>query len=200
MRSRTAPDLRGRCPNCLLREACCICAEIPRIPHRTPVIILRHVGELRRTSNSARIAAMALERCRVFDIGGHSPPPPPAMLTAPGTWLLFPPDADTPAGPLPEPSAVRTLVIPDGTWGQTRRLVRRVTGLSTLPRLSLPGPRRTTDRLRTSHADWAMATLECLAGALELLEGPMLAAQIDDLFAQFTQAVRRHRGAPRQAP
>lgn len=203
MRSRTDPSLPGRCRACLLRVEWCVCPHLPRLSNRTHVVILRHFKEELKTSNSARLAKLMLERCTLVDVGGSCPPVDPALLSQERTWLLFPPSGvgeTTTIQPLPSPlPPVRTLVVPDGTWAQVRRMVRRLPGLAELPRLAMPGPQRASLRLRTPPSDWAMATIEAIAAALDVLESPALGTALDQAFGEFVRRSHRHRGFARPA-
>jgi DTW domain-containing protein YfiP len=165
-----------RCPRCALRT--CLCAQIPTVATRTEVVIVRHVLERHKHSNSARWAALALPRCRIVDHGGREAPLDPSPLLAPDAWLVYP-GATT--GPPRPPGAPRTLVFLDGSWAQTRRMLQRIPGLVRLPRLSLPpGPVRR--RLRRAPAG-GLATLEAVAAALGLVESEEAAAHLHELYA-----------------
>ena len=99
MRSRTPEDLSGRCPGCYLPTALCLCAEVPRVETRTDFLVIRHNKETHTSTNTARLAALALPRCRILTYGAPRQPPfDVSVLTAPGTWLLFP-DAQPPPAP-----------------------------------------------------------------------------------------------------
>lgn len=186
MRGYTGPDLAGRCPRCVMRDHLCLCGDLERIDARTEVVILRHVKEAFRTTNTARIAALALERCRVIEWTGREAGLPPLD----GAWLLFPADGpSTPPGPPP-----RTLVVLDGSWRQARRIFLRCPALHRLPRLSLPAPAVAAPRLRVSPAPAAMSTLEAIARALEALDGPHVGAALDRAHALVTQRVLASRG------
>src|SRR5438067_2383451 len=102
MRSRTPPDLRGRCPRCYFPEAGCLCGQVPRLTTRLEVVIVRHALERHRTSNTARWAALALPRCRILDYAlGEQPLDLSAEVA--GASLLYPADRPS-APPQPPPS------------------------------------------------------------------------------------------------
>jgi len=68
-----------RCERCRLKQPHCICSAIPRVETRTRLLIVRHVYESRRRSNTARLAGLALPACEIVDYGGvaidRTPPP-----------------------------------------------------------------------------------------------------------------------------
>jgi DTW domain-containing protein len=170
--------MTGRCHACRLRADRCLCALIPRIETRTPIVILRHRMERFKPSNTARLAALALPGCTIVDYGMGAATE--SAIAAPGTWLLWP---DGPPATAPPP--VERLLVLDGSWPQARRMVQRIPALRGLPRLSLPPPSRPPERLRRQRLAEGMATIEAIARALELLEGPAPAQALDRLYAEF---------------
>lgn len=64
-----------------------------------------------------------------------------------------------------------TLIVPDGTWRQGRRVRQRTPGLATVPCASISRSAPSTYRLRTTYDPRRLATLEAIAEALGVLEG-----------------------------
>jgi DTW domain-containing protein YfiP len=175
----------SRCPVCRLAARDCLCAEVPRVLARTRVLVLRHALERWKPSNSARLAALALPAsCEIVEHGLPGAAPSWERLEVSGTYLLYP------GGATGRPPDVRQLVVLDGSWPQTRRMAQRIPALRRLPRLSLPAPAGPVERMRRPPRAGHLATLEAIARALELLEGPEVAHPLDRLFAE---AVRRSR-------
>jgi DTW domain-containing protein YfiP len=188
MRSVTPHDLRGRCRRCLLPQALCLCGELRPVATRTEFVLLRHVRQAWKTSNTARLAPLALPRCALVDYGGAGAPFDDRVLAAPGTVLLFP-DA---AAPLAEPP--RRVVVLDGSWSQARRMSQRLPALRTMPRLSLPPPAAGTSRLRRPPHPEGMSTLEAIAHVVAVLEGDAAAAPLFWLHDEHARRVRLSRG------
>ena len=185
-----------------MRHENCICAWLPKIRTRTHVHIIRHSSEIRRPTNTGRIAHLALENSSLVDHGLPHVRYDPSAVIGPDVWLLFPPEAsaaEPPAAP-PPPSvperAPRVLVVPDGNWGQARRMTKRIPALRDLPRLTSSGPRSGASRLRKAHAPWAMSTIEAIARALSLLAEPQAAEALDAVFDEFVRRTRKQRGEP----
>ena len=190
MRSSTPPDLAGRCPRCWVQERFCFCADVPQVHTRTGFLVVRHGRETWKTSNTARIALLALPRGRLLPYSVPGVPFDAKALEAPGTWLLYP-GADAPPVGTPPP---RQVVVIDGSWSQARRMVHRLPQLRGMPRLSLPPPAPGRRRLRQPpHAD-GMSTLEAIAEAVALLEGEAVAAPLRTLHERMLQAVWEGRG------
>lgn len=193
MRGSTGPGLEGRCSRCVMRTELCLCADLPRLETRTELLVLRHVKEAFRTTNTARFAELAMPRCTVLPWAGRNEPIP----SLDGAWLLYPEEApSTPTGPPPT-----KLVVLDGSWRQARRIFLHVPALHRLPRLSLPPPAIPAPRLRESPGPQAMSTLEAIARAMELLEGPEAGAALDRVHALATERILASRGlGPGQSP
>ncbi|MCE9668138.1 DTW domain-containing protein [Myxococcus stipitatus] len=192
MRSRTPEDLSGRCPRCFLPTSLCLCAELPRIPTRTELLIIRHHKETLKSTNTARMAALALPHCRIVSYGSPGHPFDASLLEdADDTWLLFPDAQQTPAAHAPPP---RRLIVLDGSWGQARRMVQRVPALRRLPGLKLPPPPPDTRRLRRPPHPDGMSTLEAIAGALAYLEGDAVAEPLYALHERMFDQVMASRG------
>jgi DTW domain-containing protein YfiP len=185
------PDDGTRCPACLLVLRLCMCAEISPVTTRTQVVILRHVAEQFRASNTGRIAAMALAGSELIDHG--RPHGPPAELSpAPGTWLVWPEGPPAHVAPSPPPAR---LVFLDATWHQARRMRQRMPSLRGLPVLALPIAEVPAARLRESPGRGRVSTIEAIAAALRLVEGEAPAAELERLFAIM---VERARGSGRR--
>lgn len=190
MRSRTPSDLSGRCPRCFLRVDHCLCDRIPRISTRVRFVVVRHNQEAWKTTNTARLAALALENSELHDYGVKGHPFDEAVLAGPDSWLLFP--DDKPSVPSPTPPA-RLLVV-DGSWHQARKILRSQPRLWTLPRLSLPPPPPEARRLRTEHLEQGMATIEAIARAVALFEGEEKGRLLDQLHEEMIERVLLLRG------
>ena len=168
----------ARCPRCLLLRRVCLCGDIPTVVTRTRVVIVRHHLERWRSSNSGRLAHLALPNSELVDHGGRSGPA--ALPPLPGAWLVFPEGAPTVVAPVPPPEQ---LVVLDATWSQARRMFRKLAGLRGLPILRLADAPMPVARLRESPAPGRVSTIEAIAGALRLLEGEAAAAPLEALFA-----------------
>lgn len=188
MRSHTPEDLAGHCPRCILPDAYCLCAAIPRVGTRTRFLVLRHSSEMRKTTNTGRLAALAITNSSLVDYGLAGEPLDASTLDLSDAWILFPDgEARVPATP------PRTLVVLDGTWQQARRMLRRVPEFWTLPRLALPAP-APRFRLRRPPVGEGMSTLEAVAAAVRLLEGDAAAKPLEELLDEHCRRVLTLRG------
>lgn len=169
-----------------MRTELCLCRELVAVPTRTRILVLLHRVERYRTTNTGRIATLALANSELREWNLLDAPNDPSGLVGEGVWLLYPGedsrvlDADLP---------VRTLVVPDATWRRTRRMVNRSPELAALPRLRLPAGDPSSFRLRTNRNPDSVCTLEALARALGLLEGPSVQAHLEAALDAVTERV-----------
>lgn len=174
----------GRCARCLHRHEWCLCPELPRLATRTRVVVVRHHRERFRSSNTGRLAHLALANSALVDVGG--PVGGGLDLDLPGAWLLFPEGAPRTTAPAPPPD---TLIVVDATWPQARRMRQRLPALQGRPILSL-APTPAAARMRRAPVVGRVSTIEAIAAALRLLDEPAAADALDRL---FDVAVERQR-------
>lgn len=179
-----------------------MCAYIGEArPHRPSILIVRHQWEARKSTGTARIAQLALADLRVVDMAAEHPEPVREELqTLEDAWLLYP--GRESAERLAKPP--RTLVVLDGTWRQTRKMLRRLPELSRLPRFALEtaAPAGPHSRLREGPDASARSTLESIADALGQLDSAGLGRHLLDLHRHFVEQTRLARGQrlPGSAP
>ena len=166
-----------RCTRCLFQQRACLCAQIPRIETGTRIVIVRHHLEKWRSSNSGRLAHLALVNSELVDHGARGEPT--VLPPLDGAWLVFPEGEPRQVGPEPPP---RQLVFLDATWSQARRMFRKISALRGLPILRLPDVPMRAARFRESPGEGRVSTLEAIAGALRLIEGEAPAAPLESLF------------------
>jgi DTW domain-containing protein YfiP len=165
---------------------------VPRIDTRVRFVIVRHSLEAWKTTNTARLAAMALTNSELHDYGAKDRLFDESLLDAPDTWLLYP--DDRPSVPSSTPPA-RLLVV-DGTWQQARKLIQTIPRIWTMPKLSLPPPPSGARRLREGHLEQGMSTIEAIARAVALFEGEEKARLLDLLHEEMIERILALRGQP----
>lgn len=178
-----------RCARCLFPPGFCLCPEVPRLAAPFRLVLVRHASERERLSNTARWAALALG-AEIVEHGLPGPPLDDAPLRAEGARVLFPSPHPEDALPTPAPPV---LVVPDGTWSQSRRMMQRIPALQRLPRLSLAAA---PDGLRLRRPPMAhgMSTAEAIAGALAALGAPDAAEKLLALHDAGVERVLRLKG------
>jgi DTW domain-containing protein YfiP len=142
-----------------------------------------HCRETRLSSGTARLARKALRRCEIRVRGEKGVPLDVSGLLEPGrrALVLFPGADARPLGPelmseLPPPY---TLIVPDGSWRQASRCVRRVAELEGLPRVKLPPGPPSEYRLRAQPNPESVCTYEAIARALGVIEGTAVRERLE---------------------
>ncbi|MGM9516672.1 tRNA-uridine aminocarboxypropyltransferase [Roseateles sp. DB2] len=160
---------RPCCPRCERPLAGCLCGCIRPLDNAVPLLILQHPGEARQAKGTAGLLQLCLRRCE-RQVGEHFPAP--AEDTHP-LLLLYPPDPTTPlrtASACPSGQPLPRLVLLDGTWRQSRQLLRNSPWLQTLPRLALTATPPSRYVIRKAHAPHQLSSLEAAALALGQLQ------------------------------
>jgi len=160
-----------------MHRTLCICALLPRLETRTRVVLVVHQLEANKPTNTGLLAARCLANSAVVYRG--RPPAgadaaTPAFGDLPGVQylMLYPHPSATPVAAWRGSKDAIVLLVPDGTWRQAARTRARLApDPRTIPCVSLPAS-SSGRRLRTASAPQRMATLEALARALGVLEGP----------------------------
>ena len=184
MTSASAPR-RLRCAICLRAQSACICQWITPVAHRVEVLILQHPLEVANAKGSARLLHLSLLHSRMLtgEVFGEQ-----ALLGAPQAGLqdarrnilLYPDSPEDRALKLPappvlapgllsDPSRLRLIVL-DGTWRKSRKMLYLNPLLQQLPRLSLRNMPASNYRIRKAHRADQLSTLEATCAALMQLE------------------------------
>jgi DTW domain-containing protein YfiP len=184
------PNQRPCCTRCLRAQSACICQWITPVAHQVEVLVLQHPLEVDNAKGSARLLCLSLAHSQlvtgeVFDTAQLQ-----ALLRAPRSThgmggqvktpvLLYPPtphdtalqQAAPPLGCdlLADPAQLRLIVL-DGTWRKSRKMLYLNPLLQVLPRLSLRDTPATYYPLRKAHRPDQLSTLEATCAALAQLE------------------------------
>jgi DTW domain-containing protein YfiP len=176
-----------------MHRSLCICGLLPRLSTRTRVVFVIHQLEANKPTNTGAVASRCLENSAVV-YRGRAPEraeaTEPAWTAPPGVQaaVLFPGPEATPLEDRRWRDRETLLVVPDGTWSQAARTRRRLPGLAALPCVSIePRPGGDVERLRTPPRPGRMATLEAVALALGVLEGPAVGEALMRVYRIMTE-------------
>ncbi len=190
-------DLRGwrlvRCGGCGLPEGLCVCAALPSLAVRTRVVVVMHHIEAVRSTNTGRLAVAMLQGASVRLRGARDA----AVGDVPAgrRLVLFPSEGARPLRP-DDVTDDLVLVVPDGTWAQARRVHRRDPAAQGAEAVTLPTVATSTYDLRRSEREGALCTVEAIAAALGVLEGPAVEAALREGFEAWrARALRVRDGA-----
>ncbi|WP_375055906.1 tRNA-uridine aminocarboxypropyltransferase [Zobellella sp. DQSA1] len=155
---------RPYCRGCRLPLNACLCAAIRRQPCPLPVVVLQHPSEARNAKSTVPLLQLGLSGLRVEVAETMAPP-------LGNWWLLYPGgDAVDLDGGEPGPGVpIDGLIVLDGTWRKTRRLLYLNPWLPDLPRLSFSQAPASRYAIRKGPGGQALSTLESLAHVLHRL-------------------------------
>ena len=210
---------RLHCAACLRPQSSCICQWITPLAHQVEVLILQHPLEVDQAKGSARLLHLSLQHSRLVsgetfdaaDLRALLEDPFDAQAAADGhkqALLLYPHSPQEQALGLPVPPVLESallgeadrlrLVVLDGTWRKSRKMLYSNPLLQQLPRLSLQGMGASHYRIRKAHKPDQLSTLEATCAALMQLEGR--AAPFEPLLAAFDGFVAQQLGYRPAAP
>lgn len=186
------------CPNCRLQAWLCVCAHAPRLATRTAFVVIVHVHDLGRTSNTVRLLRLAIPNVRTVAHGVFPDPADPASHVPEGVTplVLYPGHGAIPLTPelvasLPSPPAI---VVPDGNWRQASRMVKRLPLLAAAVKVALPVRAFAGTAVRRNLTGNHMSTYEAVAQALAVLEGEAVAGPLFDFYRRATDRMLMVRG------
>ncbi len=187
-----------RCPRCALHVPICLCDSLTPMATRSRVLVVMHFKEAVKQSNSGRLITVALQQAEIRERGALNQPLDLSDLADPSRRVaLLYPDPEAPALDAAwcaaDPRPV-TLVVPDGNWRQTVKMCKRDAVLRDLPRVRLGPGAPSQYRLRSHPDPDRVSTLEAIARALGVLEGPAVQASLEDTFRRFVERTLWSRG------
>ena len=214
------PAKRPICAVCLRPQSTCICRWITPVAHQVEVVVLQHPLEAGNAKGSARLLHLSLPHS-VLVIGEtfaeaalqalisatlHTQAQAQARANPPTyTLLLYPDSPQVPALGMPAPPALAPerlrdpsrlrLIVLDGTWRKSRKLLYLNPLLQHLPRLALRDMPASSYRIRKAHKPDQLSTLEASCAALAQLEGkPSLFVSLLAAFDGFVAQQRGYQG------
>jgi DTW domain-containing protein YfiP len=169
---------RAQCAACLRPQQTCICRWVTALPNHVEVLILQHPMEVRNAKGSARLLHLCLANSRL-EVGETFDPVQLQALLSPErrSVLLYPDTEDASLGlAMPQPfddawlREPLRLVVLDGTWRKSRKMLYLNPLLQALPRLPLRDTPPSHYLIRKAHLPDQLSTLEATVYALAQLE------------------------------
>lgn len=218
-------DQRPRCPNCHRALRTCICALARPVEHQVEVLILMHPMEVHEAKGTGHLLHLCLPHSQV--LVGEQFDAQALQQALQGSWdgqaprqsLLLYPDTheqDATLGlaaasalpqPWPLPPEQLRLVIIDGTWRKSRKMLYLNPALQTLPRVVLQDVGDSGYAIRKAHLPGQLSSFEAaVLGLAQLQNWPLEAAAPATLTQVFEQFVARQillqnaNQAPTRAP
>ena len=197
---------RAVCPRCLRPQSACICALAQPVPTDTQVLILQHPQEVHEAKGTARLLHLSLTASQLVVAETFDEAELQRWLHQP--WragdaqrqavLLYPQTPDQPSGIFaPEDQRARAmplrLVVIDGTWRKSRKMLYANQLLAQLPRLALTDTGPAAYTIRKAQRAGQLSTMEAATHALQALEGwPTHAWQLQALQQSFSGLIAQH--------
>lgn len=192
-------SIAPRCPGCRLLESLCLCEHLAPLAVSTRVVLVLHHNEADKPTNTGRLACACLQDSELRVRGLRD-----ARMSTDGivrperrTLLLYPhasAEVLSPELAARDPRPV-TLVVPDATWNQAARIVRREPVLAALPRVMLPPVSGSALQVRANTREDGLSTAEAIASALGLLGEPAAEAHVRRVLSLFVRRTLWSRGA-----
>ncbi len=177
----------------------CICDAIPTLALRTRVSLVIHTNELKKSSNTGRLALLALvnSEMRVRGELGESLDLSDLLSDGYRTFLFYPSkDAvELNEALLRDDARPVQLIVPDGSWRQAGKMLYRHPELKDVPRVKLGESKAPRYYLRAQHRPEGMATLQAIAHGLGVIEGAGVEAALLKLYDAKIERTLMARGA-----
>lgn len=168
---------RECCPNCFRFKSLCLCPYIQAVNNSLPALILQHPNEAGHAKNTASLLCQSLSNCRV-EVGEQFDPTVLKQWLHPSSVLLYPETEGFMGSLLSCESMVPTkdsssfptqLVVLDGTWKKTRKMLYLNPLLAALPRCQFAGEVSSRYRIR-KQKQMGLSTLEAVHHAFVAVE------------------------------
>ncbi|MEA1988756.1 MAG: tRNA-uridine aminocarboxypropyltransferase [Pseudomonadota bacterium] len=169
---------RAICPNCSRPERVCICNFIEPIDNRVEIAILQHPTEVKQIKGTAIITQLALTHCKTW-VGEQLSELPGlvAWLTDHKNVFLLYPEIENQVkdcevfdvGQIENLSDVKVLIL-DGTWRKTFKMMQLNPELQSLNRVSLTPTKESKYRVRKQKDSQSLSTVEAIYELLSQLE------------------------------
>jgi DTW domain-containing protein YfiP len=177
------------CSVCYLHKERCICHQIPLLDLPTRVCLVIHAKELKRTTNTGRLALQALKNSEMRVRGEDRDGLDLGDLLNPAyeTLLLYPSEdaVEIDSSFVAKIKKPVLLIVPDGNWRQASKVHYRHHELAAVPRVCLKKKSSSeSQHLRAESSPDGMATLEAIAEALSWFEGEDIGAKLKHLYQQ----------------
>ncbi len=186
------------CPECYLHRSLCICDSIPLLDLKTRLCLVIHAKELKRTTNTGRLAVKALKNSEMRIRGADRDGLDLSDLLSPSyrTVLFYPSDAavELNADFVRQDSRPLQLIVPDGNWRQASKVHYRHKELKEIPRVKISTPNQAVRHLRAETTPEGMATLEAIAQAYRIIEGVEAGDKLQQLFELKLERTLKGRG------
>ncbi len=186
------------CLECFLHKERCICLLIPSLETRSKVVLIIHAKELKRTTNTGRLALKSLKNSEMRIRGQtFAPVDLSDLLTDQYQSLLFYPSEEAQeltSDYLKQFAKPIQLLVPDGNWRQASKVSIRHPELKAVPRVMISKPNLATQHLRAESFEEGMSTLQAIAEALRVIESEEVYQSLMKVYSAKLENTLKGRG------
>ena len=185
----------GRCEGCGLHLPLCVCASFPRVDSSLALVLVRHIRERWKPTNTGRWLVDMVPGTTMTHYGQREPPFDASPLQRDDVrfFVLYPREGavvldDRGVAQLRAalaPGQRLGFALLDGTWHQCSRMSRRVPVVQDLPCVALPPGPASRWGVRTQHDERGLSTFEAAVRLVALIDGPERAAPLQAIFHQI---------------
>lgn len=163
-----------RCPGCRINRRWCFCDHLLPLKSKIFLTVVMHKKELALTSNTSSLALKMLAQSELlvrgyrdeeFKFVPQENRQPLYLFPSEDAQVLTKEYAQSFGRPI-------QLVLPDGTWRQAKKFHKREPSLAAVPRVKVEGNLERIYTLRKNHLENGVCSLEAIALALGILDGP----------------------------
>lgn len=153
---------RALCPACERPEKVCLCQWLQQINNKFPITVLRHKSEAGHALNTVNILKKSLRRILVVDGEIFD-----ENIIPENSFLIYPSEDAAPLENVNIPESAQ-LILLDGSWKKTRKILYLNPWLLKLPKISLP--LQNSRYYLRKQKDRGFSTLEAVYTALSELD------------------------------
>jgi len=176
----------------------CICSFFPNLDLKTKVSLVIHAAELKHTTNTGRLAIKSLTNSEMRVRGFERIRLDLSDLLSPKyrTFLFYPSDdaLELNEDLVSQCDLPIQLIVPDGSWRQAFKVHSRHPELKEIPRVKISTKNTSTYHIRNETNEYGMATLQAVALALGIIEGPEVKEKLMKLYQAKLEQTLMSRG------
>lgn len=176
---------RNYCGVCRRPQRTCLCDLVKPLHTDIEVVIWQHPSERDHAKGSAQLLHLCLPNSRL--VLGEQLSAKALGICMSQCALLYP--APSPPRAPAELPLVRQLLLLDGTWRKSRRLLHLNPWLNKLQRLPLE-PQKGAYVIRKAEQSYQLSTFEAAVLALQRLEPQLNASPLRHVFTGFVERVQ----------
>ncbi len=179
---------RAYCSQCLRPKKGCFCHCVVPVASLIEVVIWQHPSEQSHPKGTAQLLHLCLPNSRL--ISQEQATAEDLGLKPAKVALLYPKDHQKPENSPSHVMDVQQLLVLDGTWRKSRKMLHLNPWVLDLPRIHIQGA-PSLYSIRKAESSSQLSTFEAVAFALEQLEPGRGLAQLHQSFNQYMAHLQR---------